>query len=343
MTIRLADAEPSPDVFAAVMATGVLSIGARDHGYRWISDTLGVVATCGLVFLVALVIPTAGPAFSGRRNVRWDLTDPDVTLRLFTFVAACAVIDSRLSSHVWVLRVLGAVALSSWLVLIVLSARNMLAHRGAALRDHAHGAWELASVGTSGLAIVMAELAHHTGHRWWLMIAVPVWAAAIFIYGLMTWLILWRAVAERQHRAGFEPDSWILMGGLAIATLAGDNIHALAPDWLAGPVLLGTVVTWVAATLWIPPLIYFGLHRIRQGPDLLHFAGVWWALVFPLGMYSAATYAMAAEIDRGSLLTVSLVFFWDALAAWLIVVVAGLLRLRRAVSSAHAARDAGRP
>jgi len=84
VTIRLADAEPSPDVFAAVMATGVLSIGARDHGYRWISDTLGVVATCGLVFLVALVIPTAGPAFSGRRNVRWDLTDPDVTLRLFT-------------------------------------------------------------------------------------------------------------------------------------------------------------------------------------------------------------------------------------------------------------------
>jgi tellurite resistance protein TehA-like permease len=88
----------------------------------------------------------------------------------------------------------------------------------------------------------------------------------------------------------------------------------------------------VAATLWIPPLIYFGLHRIRQRPDLLRFAGVWWALVFPLGMYSAATDAMAIEIGQRSLRTVSLVFFWDALAAWLIVVVAGLLRLRRALS-----------
>ena len=38
------------------------------------------------------------------------------------------------------------------------------------------------------------------------------------------------------------------MGGLAIATLAGDNIRSLAPDWLAGPVLVVTVVTWVAAT-----------------------------------------------------------------------------------------------
>jgi tellurite resistance protein TehA-like permease len=98
-------------------------------------------------------------------------------------------------------------------------------------------------------------------------------------------------------------------------------------------VLVVTVITWVAATLWIPPLIYFGLHRIRQRPDLLRFAGVWWALVFPLGMYSAATYAMATELGQRSLRTVSLVFFWDALAAWLIVVVAGLLRLRRAVGA----------
>jgi tellurite resistance protein TehA-like permease len=326
--IRLADVEPSPDVFASVMATGILSIVARSHDYVRISETMGILASLGLMTSVALVIIVIT-----RRPSLWDLKDPDVTLRLFTFVAACAVLDTRLSSNVSVLRVLGAVALSSWFVLIALSARNMWAHRGTTLRDRAHGAWELASVGTSGLAIVMAQLAARTGHRWWLAIALPVWVAAILIYGLMTGLILWRAVDNRQRRDVFEPDSWILMGGMAIATLAGDQIHARAPAWLAGPVLVVTVITWVAATLWIPPLIYFGLHRIRQRPDLLRFAGVWWALVFPLGMYSAATYAMATELGQRSLRTVSLVFFWHALAAWLIVVVAGLLRLRRAVGA----------
>ena len=54
------------------------------------------------------------------------------------------------------------------------------------------------------------------------------------------------------------------MGGLAIATLAGDNIHGLAPAWLGRPVLAVTVVTWVVATLWIPPLVYFGLRRISR-------------------------------------------------------------------------------
>jgi tellurite resistance protein TehA-like permease len=280
----------------------------------------------GLVVLVALVIVT-------HRFAHWDMKDPDVTLRLFTFVAACAVLDSRLASQPVLVQALGVVALVSWLVLIVLGTRNMAACAWSGLRDRAHGAWELASVGTSGLAIVAAKVARYTPGHWWLAVAVPVWLVALCIYGLMTWLILWRSVAQRQNPAreggAFEPDTWILMGGMAIATLAGDNIHSLAPPWLTGPVLVVTVVTWVVATLWIPPLIYFGLHRISRRPEMLHFAGVWWAFVFPLGMYSAASYTMAAEIGQRSLVTVSLVFFWDALAAWLIVVVAGLLRLAR--------------
>jgi tellurite resistance protein TehA-like permease len=42
-------------------------------------------------------------------------------------------------------------------------------------------------------------------------------------------------------------------------------------------------------------------------------------MVFPLGMYSAATYAMAVEMGWSGLHTVSLVFFWVACLAWLIV------------------------
>ncbi len=327
LAFRLATVEPSPDVFAAVMATGIVSIAASKHHYGRIAEALGVLASLGMVVLIALVLLT-------RRFSVWDLRDPDVTLRLFTFVAACAVLDSRLASQVIVVLILGVAALSSWLSLIVLSARNMLARTWTAMRDAAHGAWELASVGTSGLAIVATKVARSTPEPWWLSVAVPVWVVALCIYALMTWLILWRAIVDRQ--SGFEPDSWILMGGLAIATLAGDSIHSLAPAWLAPTVRVVTVVTWVAASLWIPALVYFGLRRINQRPGVVRFAGVWWAFVFPLGMYSAATAATATELGRRSLDTVSLVFFWIAVAAWLIVVAAGLLRL-----AGRAKRDPG--
>ncbi len=179
------------------------------------------------------------------------------------------------------------------------------------------------------MAIITARVAWRSGEHGWLLAAIPVWVLAIAIYALMTWLILWRTISERMDREGFEPDDWILMGAMAIATLAGDDIHRVAPEWAAGWVRVITVVTWVVASLWIPPLVYFVLHRVNRRPGVLRFTGVWWAVVFPLGMYSVATDAMAAELGARSMQTVSLVFFWDALAAWLIVVIAGLLRVRR--------------
>jgi tellurite resistance protein TehA-like permease len=330
VALQLGHIEPSPDVFAAVMATGILSIAADKHHYTKISETLGVLATVGLVVLVALILLRAHSSKAGGRAL-WDLADPDVTVRLFTFVAACAVLDSRLAAIKAVVVILGITALVSWISLAALTARNMAANSWTALRDRAHGAWELGSVGTFGLAIVATQVVWHTTQHRWLAVVVPVWVFGLCVYVLMTWLILWRAVVERQHIDGLEPDSWILMGGLAIATLAGDNIHGLASGWLAPAVRTATVVTWVAATLWIPPLIYFGLQRIKRRPALLQFAGVWWAMVFPLGMYSAATAATAAELSRPSLRTVSLVFFWVGLAVWGIVAVAGLLRVRCAL------------
>jgi tellurite resistance protein TehA-like permease len=304
-----------PDVFAAVMATGIVSIAAADHGQRIVSDGLAVLAAAGLPALVAAAA------------VSWvsdppDVRDPDVTIRLFTFVAACAVLDSRLTSIHAVVWVLSALAGVAWLVLSVLTARNFAARSWAALQQRARGAWELASVGTSGLAIVCVALVRYTGSQALLSVAVAIWILAIAVYALMTTLILARAFAARLDPNGFEPDAWILMGGLAIATLAGDHIHRAGIDGVRNV----TIVTWVVATLWIAPLFYFGARHIQRA-EARHFAGVWWAMVFPLGMYSAATYAMAVEIGWPVLPTVSMVFFWIAFAAWVVVAVAGLWRL----------------
>lgn len=308
--------KPPPDVFAAVMATGIVSIAAADHHYRWISDVLAAMA---MVSLPVLVVVTTS---SWRRNPL-DCRDPDVMVRLFTYVAACAVLGGRFAEHRIVLWVLTALALHGWLSLAPVVVHRMWGDRWTGLRDRARGAWELASVGTSAVAAVFADL-----H--WLVPALLFWAIAILLYCGMTGLILWRTTHERLDRDGFEPDSWILMGGLAIATLAGDHIHRL---WPVGVVEVVTIVTWVVATLWIPPLVYFGLRRINRWPESRQFAGIWWAMVFPLGMYSAATFAMAAETGWASLTTVSLVFCWVGIAAWLGMAVAGLTALLRFVTA----------
>ena len=82
MRIRLADVEPSPDAFAAVMASGVLSIAAGMHHYTAISETLGVLASVGLLVLVALVPPDGGGQAVGSQGSRCHVATVHVCRRL---------------------------------------------------------------------------------------------------------------------------------------------------------------------------------------------------------------------------------------------------------------------
>jgi tellurite resistance protein TehA-like permease len=294
-----------PDAFAAVMATGIVSIAAADHGLGAISEILIVIAAVGLPVLMFLVAKTWR---------QFDMRDPNVTLPLFTYVAACAVVGARLAEHRIVLWVLAGMALQGWLTLVPLAARSMWRHRWTGLRDGARGGWELAAVGTSGLSIVFSEL--HV-----LFWAFVFWVLGLLLYLVMTGLVLWRVRHSASSPELVQPDLWILMGGIAIATLAGDHLHHIMyPGPIADAVRAVTIVTWIVATMWVPVLGYVAVRRS---------VGLGWPAVFPLGMYSSATYAMALETGWRWFIAISLTFFWIAFAAWLIVAAEELLRFRR--------------
>jgi tellurite resistance protein TehA-like permease len=326
MRTRLIDVQPAPDVFAAVMATGIVSISAADHRYRWISDTLAGVALLALVVMVVLVLRQVR-----RVGFPYPLSDLDVVVRLFTFVAACAVLGTRFQAHPLAIWSMATIAWLAWIFLMPLTVRSMWVQGWTGIRDQAHGVWELVTVATSGLAIVTAHLALLGRDGALFAIGLAMWLVAIGLYGVITWLILWRAAVAPTGDL-WQPDSWILMGGLAIATLAGDSLHLAAltivtKDWVLTAVRSVTVATWVAATLWIPPLIYATLRHLR-----VRFTGAWWAMVFPLGMYSATTSAMTIETRWRPFEALSTGFFWIAFTAWLLVALAAVVAFRRAWS-----------
>jgi tellurite resistance protein TehA-like permease len=290
------------------MATGIVSVAAADHGYDAVSDVLIALAAVALPVLIAA-------AAAAWRRESWRLTDLEVSIPLCTYIAACAVVGARLGGHRIVLWVLAAMALQGWLSLAPVVARALWRNR-AVLNDRVRGGWELASVATSGIAILAADLKI-------VFLAVLFWAIAIGVYLLMTGLIIRRAIHDASAPELVQPDIWILMGAAAIATLAGDHIDeaGLRSVW---PV---TVVTWCVATAWLPPLIYITVQRFRRRRELP--PGVWWAAVFPLGMYSSATYATAVETGWRWLTSVSLAVFWIAFVAWTLTVLHALLRFRR--------------
>jgi hypothetical protein len=276
------------------MATGIVSIAAADHGYDGISDVLAVISVALLAVLTVLAIVRLRP----------DFDDLDAPVQLLTFVAACAVVGTRLA---W--WPLGVVGLLGWLLLLPIALWVMWRNRWTGLRDRARGGWELAGVASSGLAIVAADVGL-------VAVAIGLLVLGICLYGVMTGLVLWRAVHAPSAADLCAPDAWILMGGAAIATLAGDHIDKAGFADIR-PV---TIVTWIVASAWIPVLAAATV-RMRVGN--------WWAAVFPLGMYSSATFATAVETGWHPLTTISLVFFWIALAAWLLTALVTSLRFRR--------------
>ncbi|MEO6881675.1 MAG: tellurite resistance/C4-dicarboxylate transporter family protein [Mycobacteriaceae bacterium] len=314
-----------PDVFAVVMATGIVSVAARDHAYPRIEAPLAALAAAILVLLVAgaALQLLLGPATALARA-----RDPDVGLRLFTFVAACAVVGACFPTHPVVVRTLAVAAAAAWLVLFPLTLRDVVASTASQLRAHAHGSWLLVSVATAGLAITAAGVASSTHRLAWIVVSTAAWALAVVLYLVVAGLIAWRVATEPFVPEEVTPDSWILMGALAITTLAGaDLVGALraagpasgSPVWLSDVVRPATLVLWILASTTIPVLVYAEIWRVDHRAGSVHFAGAWWSAVFPLGMYASATAATAAQLALPSLTTISLVMFWIAFSVWVLV------------------------
>ena len=105
------------------------------------------------------------------------------------------------------------------------------------------------------------------------------------------------------------------------------RVERLAP-FLEGLVTLA----WATATFWFPLMVAIGVwrHIVRKVP--LRYHPSYWALIFPLGMYGAATFKMRAVVDLDALEWVPKITLAVALTAWT-AAFAGML-----VQGARAAR-----
>ena len=274
--------------FAVVMATGILGVGARLEGLAALADVL--LACASLVWLVLAAV-------LGPRSVR-----------SFAVVAGTAVIGADL-----LLAGEEASALALW----CLAAALWLAV-AFTIRSEAAGSL-LTIVATESLAVLAATLDRHLDAplRW---PAVGLWALGLALYPLVAGRILHASVRQRR----FDPTHWIVMGALAITTLAASEL--LLDRHTFGAAI--ALATWAAASAMIPLLALTEL-RVRHR----HYETARWSFVFPLGMYGVASRVLGSADGLAGLRTIGTVFFWLALAAW-VLTAAGLAR--RAVRRATA-------
>jgi tellurite resistance protein TehA-like permease len=314
----------SPAYFAFVMATGIVSIAAELRGFGGLA--VGLLWVNVVAYVVLWALSLARLARYPERMLA-DLTSHQKGAAFLTTVAGTNVLGSQLA----LIAGRTGVAVALWWLGLALWALLLYAFLTAVtfrepkpdLATGISGVWLLLVVSTESVAVLGATVAPSIAPRAVLFVALVTHLVGAMLYLLVIGLIFYRWTFFPMERDQATPPYWINMGALAITTLAGSTLILAAPEWELlrelEPFLTGmTILFWAFATWWVPLLVIMGIwrHGVKRAP--LRYDPQFWALVFPLGMYSVATAKMIEAIGLPFGSWIPVVFFWVGLAAWAI-------------------------
>ncbi|MFD5414709.1 tellurite resistance/C4-dicarboxylate transporter family protein [Streptomyces nojiriensis] len=286
-----------PAAGAAVMATGIISVGLHLTGHE--AASLAALVVAGALWIVLAADFTAR-LLGDRGRFRAEADTPAA----LTAVAATTVIGARLSLQGWqtAAGVLLVVAALLWPGLLY----NVLRH----WRRRMPGAAFLGCVATQGLSLLAASLAD-AAHQDVLLARA---AMAAFCLGLLLYLAaLFRF--DLREVVGGAGDHWVAGGALSISALAGSKLTA-SPVWTgsAHTTLRTVTLALLALSLgWYVVLLAAELRHPRPRYDIRR-----WATVFPLGMTATACLSVAEPAGVAWLRTLGEVLLWIAVGAWLL-------------------------
>ncbi|MFJ8280913.1 tellurite resistance/C4-dicarboxylate transporter family protein [Streptomyces griseoviridis] len=300
-----------PEAGAAVLATGMISVGLQLTGHAVLS-WIALALTCG-----AWVVLAAGLAVRpARERARW--TAEAGTPGALTAVAATAVLGTRLSGlgRHRLAEVLLALAAACWPVLLVGGVRHWR-------RRGMPGAVFLGSVATETLAVLGATLARAVPAAWLAHAALVLFWLGLVLYGFAL------AGFDRRQLLEGAGDQWVAGGALAVSALAGARLLIadggrlyLWNDDDHGVLRAVTVALLVLCLAWFVVLAVAEAVRPRPRYDVLR-----WSTVFPLAMAAVAALEVATAAGIPWLGDLGRVLVWVAVAAWLAVLV-GAVRSR---------------
>lgn len=289
----------APGYFASVMATGIVSVALWLVNWRMWSIGFWIVASA--MYLV-LIVAYGLRLFLEPRAFAQDLMNPVVFFGFFTFVAGSGVLGSRfiIGGIPGVGVGLGAVATLAWLVLSYWAGYRLLDGNSEPASRVVNGTWLLFIVGAQALTVTATLLVptYPQSAVPLLFFAFCFWGVGVIFYLAVIFAVMGRLFFSPIHPAETTPPYWINMGAVAITTLAGAHLVLATPHMVfltnVRAFIEGfTVVLWAFGSWWIPLLLIVGWWRHIRGGVSFRYDPAFWSMVFPLGMYTAATATLS--------------------------------------------------
>ena len=314
-----------PAYFAMVMSTGAVAISAKLLGMPLLAAGLTWLNLIAFIILSAMTVARA----SLYPHLFWkDLTNHSLGLGFFTIVAGAGILGAQyvvILPHYGLAKGLWFGAIVLWIVFTyTIFVAFTVKESKPSLREGINGGWLLAVVATQAIANLGALLLPTFGRHAdaILFFCLSLWLCGGMLYIWIISLIFYRYTFYQFSASDLMPPYWINMGAMAISTLAGSVLISSANrggfllEFI--PFLKGfSVFFWATATWWIPMLVVLGFWRHVYKGFALSYHPLYWGAVFPVGMYTAATWRLSQAMNLPFLLSIPRYFIYIALAAWL--------------------------
>jgi tellurite resistance protein TehA-like permease len=334
-----------PGYPAMVMATGIISNALFFMGVFRLSRAFFVANLAAYPILLTIILIRL---FRHTVALWTDLLDPRLVFSFFTIVAATDVlgIQCDLRGYSDMAVALWLVALLVWIILLYFSFAVLSFLNTARDANVVHGGWLIAIVGTQSLVLLGVRVADHlieysTGL---IVLAHMLWGIGLALYAMFITLFSYRIFFFKLTPDDLSPLLWVVMGAAAISANAGTSLllnNAHVPYLTSmKPFIDGvTLIVWAWGTWWIPLLVFFGVwkHVVCRIP--LSYSPALWSLVFPLGMYSVATFRLSLATQFPFLGYLGREFVWVAVPAWLATACAMVICNLRSATRAWTATE----
>jgi len=312
-----------PGYFAMTMATGIISLALKLQNLSTLSEIFFVFTLATWVIMSVLY---TWRLIKFPKSVFEDLTNPRTTFIFFTFVAATNISGILLHQHGFIY-----LALTSWIIAFIYWSALMyfgfasltFAHKNREV-NVVHGGWLILIVGTQSLVLLGTKVAGDLGeYAAYMMVEIHMlWSLGMIFYAIFVTIFCYRIFFFSMEAKDYSPLMWVIMGAAAISANAGSSLlltDPIIPTLVAlrPSVQMISIMLWTWATWWIPLLVLIGLwkHVYKKVP--LIYEPMQWSIIFPLGMYTVATYNLALSAEFKPLLYLSKVMLWIAVLSWL--------------------------
>lgn len=318
-----------PVSFAFVMATAIVSIAFKVSDWPLMSFlflSIGAVGYGTLILLFGIrMFKFPGQAAKETGDV----------LALFKYLTFCAGTNSLAVSLsltgfdgiAWVLGIIGAVST----IILVYTIFFLLFFRSRLSIQVVSPYWLLMAIACNSVGIVITTL-------WgrdviygdiYLLISFCFWSFGILIYLIFMTLNIFRMFFVEFTGKDLYPAYWTCMGAAAIAVVDGCNLsvvdHAPLFRDAAKPFIDGMdLILWTWGTSWIPILGMMEVSKYFYFKMPYRYHPSMWAIVFPLGMYTVATYKLSSTVHLEILNGMVPYCLWTAVFCWTFIAFSGI-------------------